>query len=290
MRIVKTKTESKIHLTGLLSEPKSKSKDSIIVHVHGMAGDPYTNAWYPHFHELFPENDVAFLAGNQRGTGSITMFYQEPDKYPNYGDTFEIFEDCVDDIEVWVQFAKGLGYKNIHLQAHSLGPSKAVYYLNREKHDFIKNLILISPADMLGLTMHNKKLYEKMLSEARELNKKGRGDQLLSVLLDGEYYLSAKMYMNFFTESSNCNVFCYTDRKHDWSMVNNINNPVLVIGGTKDLSAETISSSKKALSILKKQLKNSPKVVTKLYDGAEHSFEGFEERIVKDVVAFIKSD
>lgn len=288
MRIVKITTLDKLHLTGFLSEANSKTKKSIIIHIHGMAGDPYTNTWYQHFHKLFPENGIAFLVGNHRGTGSITMFYREPDKYPNYGDSLEIFEDSVIDIDAWVQYAKGLGYKNIYIQAHSFAPSKVVYYMNQKKPANINKLIFISPVDMLGLTLSNKKAHNEMYSEAQLLLKKGKGEQLLTKLLDGEYYLSARTYVNLFSKDSKTNIFCYTDRKHDWSMVNKIDTPVLIISGTKDMPMEVVSSSKKAVAILKKQLIKSPQVITTIYDGAEHSFEGYEDRIIKDVVDFIR--
>ena len=38
---------------------------------------------------------------------------------------------------------------------------------------------------------------------------------------------------------------------------------------------------------LKSEFKNSPEVQSKIYKGAEHSFEGFEEQIVKDVTKFV---
>lgn len=288
MRIVKTSTSDGLKLTGFLSEPENQKKDSIIVHIHGMAGDPYTNAWYPYFHKLFPENGIAFLVGNHRGTGSITMFSREPEKYPNYGDALELFEESVFDIDAWAQCAKNLGYKNICIQSHSFAPSKVVYYLNQGKPDFVNKLVFISPVDMLGLTLSNPKEHKEMLSEAVRLVGEGKGNRLLTRLLDGEYYISAGTYANLFSEDSKANIFCYTDRKHDWSMVNEIDKPVLAIGGTKDMPMEVVSNSENALAVLKKQLIKSPKVKTVIYKGAEHSFEGYEARIVNDVVNFLR--
>jgi len=287
MEIIKTVTEDGLHLTGFLSEPVN-SKGYIVIHIHGMAGDPYTNSWYPYFHKLFPQNDIAFLVGNQRGTDSITMFYQDTDKYPNYGNVFEIFEECVYDIDAWVKYAINLGYKNIILQAHSLGPSKAIYYLNKRNHPEIKGLVLISPVDMLGLTLTDKN-YPNMIKEARELEGEGKEKQILSDLLDLEYYISAQTYLNFFQEKSACNIFCYQDRKHDWKMVNNIKLPVLIMGGTKDWGIESVAKTEKAFEILKKEFKNSPRVETIIYDGASHDFAGFEERVAKDIIKFVQS-
>ena len=78
--------------------------------------------------------------------------------YPSYGNALEIFEESVFDIDAWVLFAKNLGYKEIYIQAHSLAPSKVVYYMNQKSHDFIKGLVLISPADMYARPMCKRRL------------------------------------------------------------------------------------------------------------------------------------
>ena len=57
------------------------------------------------------------------------------------GATFEIFEDSLKDIEVWVKKVKKLGYNKIILMGHSLGCNKALYYLSKNKGD-VQGLIL----------------------------------------------------------------------------------------------------------------------------------------------------
>lgn len=285
MKIVKTKTEDKLHFTGFLSEPNQKT-DKIIVHAHGSSGSPYENDWYPYFHELYPKNGYSFLVGQLRGTGCMTQFFQEPDRYPTYGNALEIFEESVLDIEAWVKYARGLGYKEIILQSHSFGPSKVVYYVN-QKPDSIMALVFISPVDMFGLTMV-KNDHSSMLAEAQELIKQGKPRQLLSRLLDGDSYMSAQTYINQFSDNSNANIFCYTGRNHDWSGVNNIKLPVLLIGGTKDDPIESVIKTEEAFKIVKSQLKNSPRVKSKVFEGADHAFGGFEKEMISEVINFLK--
>lgn len=280
--LVKTTTSDGLHLSGLLSQTDSRSK--LILHIHGMAGDPYTNSWYAGFHDNFPKNDFAFLSVQHRGTGSITQFAKDPDLYPSYGNALEIFEESVFDIDAWVLFAKNLGYKEIYIQAHSLAPSKVVYYMNQKKHDFIKGLILISPADLYAWPMAREELHNKVLAEAKKMINDGKGTQLLSEILDNEYVLSANTYVNFFDKGSNCNVFCYTKRDHDWKHVNNIEVPVLIIGGTKDDALQIGNTVEGSIEILKSQLTKSPHVKTKIFEGADHSYDGFENGIIDEVV------
>ncbi len=303
--LVKTITSDGLHLSGLLSQTDSRSK--LILHIHGMAGDPYTNSWYAGFHENFPKSDFAFLSVQHRGTGSITQFAKDPDLYPSYGNALEIFEESVFDIDAWVLFAKNLGYREIYIQAHSLAPSKVVYYMNQKKHDFImpamrafqntasvssqyliKGLILISPVDMYAWPMAREELHNKVLAEAKRMIEDGKGTQLLSEILDNEYVLSANTYVNFFSKDSNCNVFCYTKRDHDWKHVNNIELPVLIIGGTKDYALQVGNTIEGSIEILKSQLTKSPLVKTKIFEGADHSYDGFEKNIVEQVMEFYR--
>ncbi|MDX1535952.1 MAG: alpha/beta hydrolase [Candidatus Spechtbacterales bacterium] len=287
MHFVSTKTSSGIQFSGLLSEPKKKT-DKIIIHIHGMAGSHYENGWYQAFHDKYPKNEYAFLAGQHRGTGTITMFFQEPDHYPNYGNAFELFEYSVEDVDAWVNYARNLGYKEIYLQAHSFGPSKILYYVNQKPNHDIKALNLISPVDMLGFSI-NTKNYSALLNEAEKFVAEGKEKQLLSNLLNGEYYISAQSFLNIFTSKSKSNILSYTDRKHDWSVVNNINLPVMLIGGTKDHGIEGESlTTKEAFAKLKAELKQSPKVDSIIYEGADHSFDGFEDKIVKDFIKFVE--
>jgi len=69
--------------------------------------------------------------------------------------------------------------------------------------------------------------------------------------------------------------------------VNSIELPVLAITGSKDGGIVPVMNAHKAMKVLKKELKNSRKVNTIVYEGAEHSFKGFEKNIIKDVLRFI---
>lgn len=288
MQIVRVKTKDGLELSGLLSEPSQK--DTIIVHTHGMSGDFYTNPYYPQMHQMYPENNIAFLAGENRGTHSVVQF-NSTEGIKNIGNTYEIFEECMHDIEAWVNLARELGYKKIYLQAHSLGPSKVAYYINTVKPKDIAGLLFISPSDMLGLVYdpEGKEDHTILYPEAKKLVDEGKPKQLLSQPLWGEYKLSAGTYVNFFRDTSNTAIFNYGRPDLGWDAVNKITLPVLAITGTKDDGIVPCMEPHKAMETLEKELKSSPKVKTVVYEGAEHSFEGFEERIVKEVISFIES-
>lgn len=286
MRLVTTITSDGLHLSGLLSEPETKAK-AIIIHIHGMGGDPYSNEWYEHFHTGFSQHGISFLSVQHRGTGSITQFYQEPGEYLNYGNAFELVEDCVYDIQAWVEFAKEQGYKDICLSAHSLAPSKVVYYMNQKTDPSIKGLIFVSPVDMVGIGEATNEDFQGMMEEAKNLMQEGKEYHLLSQLESGEYYLSAKTFLNLFAQSSPADVFCYTDRNHDWSALQSISVPVFGIFGTADSPITTICDAQNAAEAFKTHSTSAAFVQTIIYEDASHAFDGFEQDIVRDVELFI---
>lgn len=52
MNLIKTKTEDGIEFTGMLFEAKNSKK--LILHIHGMNGDIYSNSFYPAMHNYYP--------------------------------------------------------------------------------------------------------------------------------------------------------------------------------------------------------------------------------------------
>lgn len=291
MKIVQTKTSDGITFKGLLSESTDKSKKTII-HIHGMAGSVLLNNYYQAMHDYYPQNGYTFLAGENRGTGTMTEFVSDDANGVRVtGNALERFEDCVLDIQAWVDFAESLGYEEIWLQAHSLGPSKVAYYMIQEKPTNIKGLIFISPSDMVGL-VHDpigQKDHDVLLLEARGLVAEGKGSQLLSQKLWKTEYLSASTFLNFFDEGTNTAVFNYGDESLGWKAVNGLNVPVLAITGTKDDGIVPVMEPNKAMEKLRQELKNSPRVKVIVYNGAKHSFDGFDRKIVEDIINFIKS-
>ena len=285
MKFIKTKTSDGITFHGLFSE--SNTKDKIIINVFGMAGNIYLNSYYPFMHEEYPKNGISFLAGENRGNNTITLF-EKDGNYINVGNAFEKFEDCVLDIEAWVKFAKELGYKDIWLQGHSLGTSKIAYYLNHTNSN-IRGIILLSPSDMIGLVHDEEgiKDHNKLYPEALKLKEEGKANQLLSNTLWGTELLSANTYLNFFSDKSNTAIFNYLNQELGWTVVNNINIPVLAISGTNDDGIKPVIDVKEGMKVLEKELVNSPKKKTIVYEGAKHSFDGFGDQIVNDVISFI---
>lgn len=289
MKIIETKTSDGITFNGLFSEPTSKSK-KIIIHIHGMAGSVLLEKYYPIMHEQYPQSGFAFLVGENRGTGTMTEFVSDDTSgFILAGNALEKFEDCIYDIQGWIDYALSLGYEEIWLQSHSLGTSKVAYYMDKVKLTNIAGLIFLSPADMIGL-VHDalgQKDHDILLPEANKLVSEEKGNQLLTNKLWGAEYLSAGTYLNMFDKNANTAIFNYGDENLGWRVVNDIYVPVIAITGTKDDGIAPVMDPKLAMTKLEQELKNSPRVETVVYEGAEHSFDGFGQKIVEDVLNFI---
>ena len=286
MQTLRTTTEDGLVLVGQLFGRQGNTK--AILHIHGMAGSLYYNYFYPPMQKLYPSFGFDFLVVEHRGTHSITVFETADGGSKILGNAYEKFEDSFYDIDAWIKKLLDLGYEEIVLQAHSLGPSKILNYWWKAEGKIkrkVKALVLLSPVDMVALAKSYDG-YEKFLKEAEGLVKEGKGKELLKHDFWGEYKLSAETLLDFFAgDNPKANIFPYHNPEdQNWGRFKEITIPVFAATGTKDL----IDNPYFAMDLLKEKLINSPKVKTVVFKGADHSFEGFEKKLVEEIVLFLK--
>ena len=288
MEFVETKTEDNLILQGLLSETNKKT-DSVVLHIHGMSGNFWENYFVKTILKEYPKNNLSFLTVETRGSELLRWFSTADGDKRLIGNSYEIFEECLFDIEAWINFLKSNGYKNIYLQGHSLGCSKITYYQKIKNNSLIKSLIFISPADMMGLLVEKsyKQEYEKFLKEAKELTKKGKENELLSGIHWTFARQSAKSFLNFSFENNNLAIFNYYNPERGFDTIKSIKIPMLSILGTKDDGIPT--DAYKSTEMLKENAINCKKFKGVVFENAEHDFHGFEDRIVKEVLGFISN-
>ena len=283
----RTVTKDRLRLDGLLFEPNKKSKIAIL-HIHGMSGNFYENAFLDSMAKEYTKAGYAFLTANNRGHDHIADVKKEGPKeqYKRIGDIFEKIEDCVFDIDAWLKFLKTNGYKRFILQGHSLGTVKAVYYLGkRPKHPF-EVLVLASPPDMLGLVRvkEEKKNFKRDLAEAKRLISKNQDDAFLSNKIWGEYYKSASSYLNFFADGAKTDVFPIL-RNGKFKALEGIKIPILVFYGSNDDAV--VFSPHKDLEIIKKHIRNSQSK-TLVIGNASHSYFKHEKQVALTIVRWLR--
>lgn len=282
--IVKVITKDEYELHGLLLE-HNKPTENIIIHIHGSAGDFYQNEFYPYLFKMADELGYSFLSTNNRGTG----VYNLESGYNSTGAAIELFEECIFDLDAWIEFALALGYKNIILEGHSFGTNKIQYYLQCGKYkDVIKAIILLGFTDSYGgqieFLKKNNIRNKDVLEEAKVLIDQGLQLQLLSnpKINWGELPQSAQSYISFMSSGSNLSKILPL-QSNQLENFRKIMIPILGIVG--DHNECTVIDPKAAVDFLNRENKNA-----KCYsiDDCDHSYTGKEQKLVSIIGGFLR--
>jgi len=283
-------TSDGLELHGLLYEP-DVTTTSILIHVHGMAGNFYENKFVDFIARALTDADIAFCSINNRGYEYIKDTYRIVDgaapEFARIGTAFERFEDSVKDIDAFIQFVTEQGYSDIHLSGHSLGCAKVAYYMSETADARIHSISLLSPSDMLGLVRANSINFERDLTEAQDLVSTGKGAQLLTNWVWDEYPLSANTYFNLFADNAATGIFNFFDSNDTLESLNRITVPTYAVMGRKD-DALTIDIET-TFERLEKVLINSPKVKTEILGDANHGYRGHEAELATALTNWITS-
>lgn len=276
---------------GVLFDNDKKS-DSIVIHIHGMAGNFYENTFIPVMAENYTKAGYAFLSVNNRGHDYICdckKYHKENVESYKAGSIYEVFVDCVYDINGYVKFAVDSGYKNIYLQGHSSGANKIVYSFSKIKTE-LAGLILLSPCDDLGIQIDSVgiKNRQKYIDIAEEHIVSGNDDEIMP---DGTFFtnlLSAHTFLESFVDDSPFDCFPYRNPKNDFKYLSEINVPVFVsFGNNGDYLQQSFETVKE---IIKNKMKNTEVVNVVEIDGAPHNYFSREETISEKVCDWLEQN
>lgn len=276
--IVKITTPDNIQLFGLFTE--SKNKGTILINIHGTAAGFYIEEFEEFFVNTLPPKGIATLFTNNRGNFVL-------ESWQKTGAAAEKFEDCLIDIDTWIEFALEKGYSRIILQGHSLGTEKVVYYMEKGKYrNKVIAVILLGFSDSYG--MQHKFLDERdkdLMSEAKELIAKGKGEQFLTgewLSHAGVLPQNAESFINFFSQNSELSKTFPLRNGKDLKYFQNISVPIL--GVISDGKEHTVISTKKAIQLLQDE---NPNTTVHQIKGTDHDFTGKQEELVDIVLKFL---
>jgi pimeloyl-ACP methyl ester carboxylesterase len=283
--LYRVSTKDGLRLDGALYEPDAGSKTAIL-YLPGRAGNFYVNCFFEAMANAYTAAGFAFLPVNLRSHDQISDFrVGDTEVIRRIGQAFDIFEECIMDIDAWLDFLRARGFEKIILQGHSQGGCRAVYCLDQKPPADIVALVLMSPADAAGLLKKDsKENFENDLARAHKMIAAGRGEALLPRAIRGTYYVSAKSYVDEFGPNSKANIFPIFENG-DFKKLENIKIPVLAFYGAKETIC--IDSPAKDLEIIASHLKN-PKSKTFVIDGADQTYFGFEKQISEAVVKWLQ--
>lgn len=260
----------------------SRKKDYCIIFVHGMSGDILINTFAQKWAEEAIKNDIGFLFGHTRGYSYVNDIVCKNKEIKRCGTTYEVFEECLDDIDLFIKTVKNLGYQKIILIGHSLGCNKVVYYLSKAEEKMLKGVILASPPDMCGLCQMKKynENYSSMQKEAMTFIEKNMPMKCLTTILWDEYELSARTFLSISKDDSPVdNLPLYKNPSH-FEQLEKIKVPMLVLESSED--DIIIRSVEEDLALIKKKAINS-KVTTHIIPDTGHTYQS-KEQYTADII------
>jgi len=282
-KLVTALTKDNIWLQGLYCRPKIKSNKAIL-HIHGLQGNFYENYFVDPLAVGANKNNIAFLTVNQHGSGYRQDYWKKDFSDTRmYGGNYEMFEDCIIDINAWIKFLKQKGYTQIYLQGHSLGTLKVVFYQVKTTNPLVKALILLSPADLIGLWKQKVKSKDKQyLSLARKFIRNNHEDKLMPEKTS-HYPVSAKTYYNFYGPDANTHIFDFHNSNFNYKYLKQIDIPTLAILGDKD----NYTKKGKADEYLHMIKDNMKRCKIKLFKNSDHWYIGREDQLAEFLVKWI---
>src|SRR5690606_5581442 len=277
-----------IVLHGLLFEPDERCQ-SLVVHLHGMAGNFYENSFIPVLAEQYTENGIALLVFNNRGHDYICDLVRVvpggTDSLKG-GFAYESIEECLFDVEGALSYAARLGYERIVLQGHSSGANKIVYSMAQKLLN-VTGVALLSPCDDVGLHLDEVKDRRIQLKEqAQELVKAGTPEALMPLGTFYDYWLSAATYLACFEDGSVFDTFPYRDEDASFSMYSSIKVPIFVSCGTD--GEYLLQSITEVREILSTKTSNTSRLSFEVIEGASHSYGGKEKELASRLVKWLR--
>ncbi len=261
----------------------SEKKDICVIFIHGMCQTIIDNYFATVFGNVLSENNIGFIYEHNRGHSIENDILMKDGSYRRYGCMYEIFEDCILDIDLAINEAKKLGYKRFILMGHSYGCNKLIYYYYK-KNPKVLGLILASAPDMIGLHLYSQNDYEKLIKEAKDNISNGNPTKLISSLIEEYMYMSSQTYYNWFKETSNLNNLPIMGNSENWHQFESIDIPILTFSGSNE------TDNYLHLDSLKNKAINCNSFKYKYIENTDHFYKNKENEIAHLILNWIKDN
>lgn len=283
--LVRVWTEDELQLQGLFCAPLDTSGKPAVLHVHGASSNFYRSQFLDPLADELTARGHAFLSANTRGHDIMNNVYsRDATASRKIGVAFEIFEDCVLDIDAWLRLLEKHGHRRAVLLGHSFGVLKVAFYQSETRDGRVDGLIFMSPADQgfwletMGAEM------ERALSWAGEMVAQGQGQTLFTGPLI-PYPMSAATIHSLFI-SGKSDIFKFGRPDEPWEVIARLDVPILALVGT--VAESTIPSPEQAMALLESKATASARCDTVVLEGAPHNYRGYEAQVTEVIVSWLE--
>ncbi len=274
--LVYAETDDGFLHAGVVIRPRDQPPAPVpIVWVHGAGANFYMRPYIVLARELAAHGFTSIL-GNNRGH-DFGFFVGFDGNRPVYaGQGWEQFDEAPRDIRAWIDFAERVGFRDVVLLGHSLGATKALYAQAQYPDVRVRGLIIASaPA---RLAKHSN--VPEVLMRAEQLVREGRGQDLLPwASLPGGGTLSANTYL----KRAQAHLDSFGLDSGD-PLVRHIACPILAFYGTNEGFVGTAHD----LEHMRRNATTAPLVETRMVDGADHTYTGYEPEVAAMVAQWVR--
>jgi len=226
---------------------------------------------------MLAERGYSCLTANVRGHDLATA----PDDVCRkvQGSIYDIFTDCVLDINALVEFVRDKGHKRIVLIGHSQAAFKIMYACGQMKYPEVLGLALISPPpsakEMTTFLIGNKE-YARAMKEAHEAIARGDDYHLVVCKSRGNlpFVYAARAFISFAEAENLVNARF---------LVQKVECPMLIVRGTRDLPPMT----RELAETMRANSARSDVCKYVEIEGASHYYSGCEIQLIETLVDWI---
>ncbi len=279
MKIIEVLTKRKDTLFGCWYG--EQFKDICVILTNGTGGNIFENKFLRVIGEQLEKSNISYICAHNSGAFHIIDLPSENNN--RSGLTYELFDNCVEDLQAFVNFAKKQGYKKIILGGHSYGCNKVIYYLYKTKNKDISNYILIAPTDTQERTNNEKKSINELQIIAKEYKKQNKLNTIIPILYDDCNFYTAQSFLDAIGNKNHHNLPIYNNKK--FYQLQTINIKGLFIMGEKDCYAK--NNTLQHLITINEYSKNKDNVI-KVIKNTGHTFKNKEIELSKVIIDFAK--
>lgn len=208
----------------------------VVIFIHGLGGSLFSRT------ELIAElatRGTGVLVFNNRGSSKVSKTSTVSGKSLRSGSAHEVFEECVDDIEGALAFAKQFQVP-VHLAGHSTGCQKSIYWAAK-KGKGVEGIILLAPISDYAATVmiDGKKKIDSAMKYAQKRIQAGRPHDLLPESVWGADLLAdAQRFVSLYSGASSEEIFPYWNPSVTPRALKKVKIPIFAVLAEKDEFAD----------------------------------------------------